>query len=359
MGRTRKKTKLEQLFEKNYFGVKHPGSLGGVDALSKQTGKKPKVVEKWLTLQDTYTLHKPVRYRFKRRKVVVGGIDHQWQLDLVDVSRIAKHNGNHHFILTCIDVLSKYAWAVPLKNKSGDSLVQGFKSILADGRKPLRVQSDQGKEFTNFKFQNHLKSEGITFFTTYNEETKAQICERFNRTLKTKMWKYFTHHDTLRYLDVLPDLMESYNKTYHRSIGMAPVSANRKNQETVWQTLYGKSEPLAKQKFFVGDKVRLSKTRRVFKKGYLPSWTDEIFTVVECRKGSPWVYMVKDDEGQVLEGTFYAEELQKVVKKDRVYKIEAILEERKRGRGVQVLVKWKGYKTPTWINKRDLRAYKR
>ena len=359
MGRAKKKTKLDKLLEKNYFGSKQPGSYGGVDALSRQTRKNPRVVRQWLTLQDTYTLHKPVRHKFKRRKVVVGGIDDQWQMDLVDVSKIAKHNGQHHFILTCIDVLSKYAWAVPLKNKSGDSLVQGFKTILAEGRKPLRVQSDQGKEFTNLKFQDLLKSEGIAFFTTYNEETKAQICERWNRTLKTKMWKYFTHHDTLRYLDVLDDLVRSYNRTYHRSIGMAPIEVNTLNQENVWQRLYGDPEPIKTPKFAVGDRVRLSKSKRPFKKGYLPSWTDELFTVVECRKGSPWVYVVKDDDGFTLRGTFYAQELQKVFKKDNIYKIESILQERRKGRGTEVLVKWKGYKKPTWINKRDLRTYKR
>ena len=359
MGRAKKQTKLEQLLSKSFFGSKQPASFSGINALRKQTGKKTKLVKKWLTQQDTYTLHKPVRQKFKRRKVVVGGIDHQWQIDLVDVSRIAKQNQNHHFILTCIDVFSKYAWAVPLKSKSGQSLVSGFGSILKSGRKPFYIHADRGTEFWNAKFKALLDEHGIKLFATYNDETKAQICERFNRTLKAKMWKYFTHHDTLHYLDVLQDLLDSYNSSHHRSIDMAPNHVNVLNQEIVWQTLYGQPEPPAKQKFFVGDRVRLSKTRRTFWKSYLPNWTDEIFTVFKCRQGNPWVYEVKDDEGQILEGTFYAEELQKVVKKDRVYKIEAILEERKRGRGTKLLVKWKGYKTPTWINKRDLRTYKR
>ena len=89
--------------------------------------------------------------------------------------------------------------------------------------------------------------------------------------------------------------------------------------------------------------MRLSKTKRTFKKGYLPNWTEELFTVVKCIETSPPVYLVKDDHGEILEGTFYAEELQKVIKTNDVYKIETILKKRKKGRKVQYLVKWLGY----------------
>jgi hypothetical protein len=85
--------------------------------------------------------------------------------------------------------------------------------------------------------------------------------------------------------------------------------------------------------------VRLSKAKRTFKKGYLPDWTEELLTVVKCIDTSPPVYLVKDDHGEILEGTFYAEELQKVIKTDDVYKIETILKKRKKRRKVQYLVK--------------------
>jgi hypothetical protein len=78
------------------------------------------------------------------------------------------------------------------------------------------------------------------------------------------------------------------------------------------------------------DRVRLSKAKRTFKKGYLPNWTEELFTVVKCIETSPPVYLVNDDHGEILEGTFYAKELQKVIKTDDVYKIETILKREKR-----------------------------
>ena len=98
--------------------------------------------------------------------------------------------------------------------------------------------TDKGMEFMNRKFQTFLKKHHIRFFTTYNE-TKASIVERFNRTLKTKMWKYFTANNTLKYVDILQKLVKSYNHSRHRSIGMRPVDVNKNNEKIVWQTLYG------------------------------------------------------------------------------------------------------------------------
>jgi hypothetical protein len=102
-------------------------------------------------------------------------------------------------------------------------------------------------------------------------------------------------------------------------------------------------------------RVRLSETKRTFKKGYLPNWTEELFTVVKCIETRPPVYLIKDDHGEILEGTLYSEELQKVIKKDDVYKIERILKKRKRRR-VQYLVKWLGHPDTfnSWIFKQDL-----
>jgi hypothetical protein len=137
-------------------------------------------------------------------------------------------------------------------------------------RKPETFHSDKGTEFTNRKFQALLKKEGIRFFTTQNE-TKASIVERFNRTLKGKMWKYFTANNTLKYMDILQKLVKSYNHSRHRSIGMRPVDVNETNESIVWQKLYGEEpEKPVRFKFDIGDQVRINKTRRTFKKGYLP-----------------------------------------------------------------------------------------
>ena len=105
--------------------------------------------------------------------------------------------------------------------------------IILSVPKSQKMQTDKGKEFLNRQLQDFLKEKGIHHFTTHNEETKSCIGERFSRTLKTRMWRYFSKYQTLRYLDVVQNLVDSYNASYHRSIGMSPVGVNVVNQEDV------------------------------------------------------------------------------------------------------------------------------
>ena len=345
--KNRKKNKKDtstRLLEKAYYNLKHPGSLGGVSALTRATKQKRNKVKEWLSFEDVYTLHKPVRRKFLRRRTIVGGIDHQWQADLIDLQKLKKENAGHVFLLTCIDVLSKHAWVVPLKDKTGATLVRAFQQIFSEGRKPLKLQTDKGTEFKNRVVQKFLRDTNVDFFTTENDDIKAAVVERFNRTLKERMWRYFTKTNSTRYLDVLPDLVRTYNHTFHHSIRRAPSEVNTKNQEDVWYQLYGRNKnKISIPKLKVGDRVRISKTRRVFKKGYLPSWTRELFTVHTVINTSPVTYTIKDDHDEVLKGTFYEQELQKVGDKE-VYQIKAVLDQRrKKGGQREYLVKWLGY----------------
>ena len=348
-------TKWEKLLRKHYYQPRQKGSFTTV-GLKRAVKLKKEKVDGWLKHQDTYTLHKPVKYNFRRRKVIVPGPNHQWQADLVDVSAIKKDNGGYTFLLTVIDVFSKRAWVVPLKNKSASSLVKAFEPLL-ESNSVKYLQTDQGKEFTNKPLQDLLKKHEVHFFTTYNQETKASIVERFNRTLKTKMWKYFTKKNTRTYLNILDDLVFSYNHTYHRSIGMAPMDVSAVNLEDVWQRLY---DPVKRTqpKFFQGDRVRISKAKKTFKKGYLPNWTTEIFTVLKTLRTDPFTYKLVDDKGATIQGTFYEEELQKVgVDKKKLWVIEDVLDEKVVKGKKLVLVKWKGYSDSfnEWIAKASLR----
>lgn len=364
--RKNKQPSSDQWLRRVFYDVKHPGSYGGVDSTfraSKNKKLKRGQVEEWLSHQDTYTLHKPAIRSFRRRRVIVGSIDQQFQADLVDVSKLAKFNDGYRYLLTCIDVLSKFAFAVPLKDKTGKSLVEAFETIFASGRKCKTLQTDKGTEFTNRVFQKFLKDNEVGFFTTHNQEIKAGISERFNRTLKTKMWKFFTANDTLRYIDVLPALVQSYNNSYHRSIKRTPSSVTPLNQEEVWQTLYANDAASMRKgtpKFRTGDRVRITMAKRPFKKGYLPNWTEELFTVARCLQTNPLTYKIRDDHGEVLEGSFYQQELQKVADRD-VYKIESILKTRKRKNKKEYLVKWLGYPDSfnSWILQSQLQTYKK
>ena len=332
-----------------YYDAKRSGGFGGVDRLYKDVKKEGKFnisrtkIKEWLMKQDTYTLHKPIRRHFRRNRVIVGGIDYQWQMDLADMQSMQKFNDGYRYLLVCIDVFSKYAWVVPLKNKTGLSLVEAFK--------PEKIITDQGTEFFNKHFKALLKDEDIELYNTYNE-TKASVVERLIRTLKTRMWRYFTAKKTMRYIDMLPDLVYSYNHSVHRSIKTTPADVTADNEKQVWRTLYDHNDDVkhVKYKFKIGDQVRISKMKRKFEKGYLPNFSKEIFTISKQVPRDPPVYKLRDYDGEELKGTFYDKELQKVIKSDDVYEVE-ILKKRGRGRNVQYFVKWLGYpnKFNSWV----------
>ena len=157
----------------------------------------------------------------------------------------------------------------------------------------------------------------------------------------------------MRYIEVLQDLVDSYNKSKHRSIQKKPINVTQKNEREVWHTLYGEREKEGpvKYKFEVGDQVRISKMKRTFEKGYLPNFSKEIFTVSQQIPRHPPVYKLKDYDQEELSGTFYNEELQKVIKEDDVYEVEKILKTRGKGKNKEVFVKWLGYpaKFNSWI----------
>lgn len=289
---------------------------------------------------------------------MVFSIDEQWVTDLVEVQSLSKYNKGNRYILTVIDVFSKYAWVEPVKSKSGVAVTEAFRKILkrSERRKPQTLQTDDGKEFYNQKFAALLKEYGIHHFSTKGD-TKASVVERFNRTLKERMYRYFTSVNTLSYVPVLQSLVKGYNVSYHRSIGMVP----KKNEREVWNRLYDKRttnstkrKGYARVKFVVGDRVRLNKKS---KKGYLeklPGWTEEVFAISRVIPGLVTTYKIKEIDDTPIGGTFYAHDLQKVtVPDDDLFRIEKVVKRE----GDKLLVRWKGWpdKYDSWIEKKDVK----
>jgi len=323
----------------SYVDPKASGSFGGIQNVRRYGGEV-----KDLARNDPYTLHKSARVRFRRRKTYSKGPGDLFQIDLADLVSISSHNDGHRYLLTCIDVFTKRAWAVPTKTKTGREVSRAFENILTDGYKPNMVQSDKGTEFLNSTFQTMLKQHDIKFYTSENEDIKAAVVERFNRTLKTKMYRYFTVRNTRRYVDVLPDLLHAYNHTYHRSIGMAPVEVDVTNEHLVRARLYPLKPKSYKWKYDVGDRVRITMRRQPFKKGYLGRWSEEIFKIDARLPTVPVTYRLKDLADEAIKGKFYELEIQKVVKSDEDYfDVEEILKTRRRGGRIEYLVKWVEY----------------
>ena len=210
-----------------------------------------------------------------------------------------------------LDLFSKYDWIVPLKDKKGETVTEAFKTIFKEGRKPQYLWTDEGKEYYNKNMKELLEKNGITLYSTENEE-KSSLCERRNCTIKTKMWKQFTVKGNTIYLDILTKILSQYNNTKHSAIKMPPVEVSKKkNQSTLYFNLYGDMEQLsAKPKFRVGDKVRISKyKRKVFDKGYTRNWTEEIFLFDKIQSANPITYRLKDLKNEEIQGSFYEPEL--------------------------------------------------
>ena len=184
---------------------------------------------------------------------------------------------------------------------------------------------------------------------------KAAVVERFNRTLKTKMYKYFTFKNTLRYIDVLQDLVDSYNATYHRSIGMAPNEVNATNEHLVRSRLYPPKKPVVRWQFDVGDTVRITKARHTpFNKGYEQQWTRKLFRVQSRIPTDPPTYALKDMAGEPIKDKFYRFEIQKVDdNRDDHFAIDKILKTKRGAEGkVRHFVSWLGYpsKFNSWVH---------
>jgi len=304
-------------------------------------------------LQIIKELHRPARRQFPRRATVIKGLNDLYQADIVEMIPYAKLNKGYKYILTVIDCFTKVANAIPLRTKSGREVSKAMEKILKEKRM-RHLQTDEGKEYYNREFKLLMKTYSINHFSTHSEK-KASIVERFNRTLKTSMFKNFSLRGSYVWYDVLGKLISEYNNKFHRTIGMKPIQVNTSNEALVLKRIKSNTIPkvdkIPPHIFKIGDKVRISKYKHVFSKGYLPNWTNEVFTIHRIQPTNPETYLLKDSRGELLLGSFYGHEISKSNTGD-VYLVEKVL----RRKGDKVLVRWLGFnkQEDSWISKKDL-----
>lgn len=348
-------TDIDRVLGGVYYDATNPASYGSVTSLYKAV--KPVIpsltfarVRRFLQRQDVYTLHGQLRKRFKRRKTLAKGLNYQLQMDLVDLNSIKGYNNNSRYLLTAIDVFSRKAYVQPLRSKHHNAVLKALERLFKDCPYPKYLQTDQGLEFLSGPVKTYLRDKNIKQFFT-SSDTKSSIVERFNRTLKNRMFKYFTANRTLRYVDKLQDFVQAYNNRVHRSIGIAPNRVNDDNEQDVWDYQYEsymKKYRSVKFAFQVGDTVRISKLNRQFRKGYLPTYNEEYFVIHDRLATSPPTYKLVDQAGDVLVGVFYREELQRVIPTEGEY---TVLKRRKRKGSKESLVHYIGQPAnrDTWI----------
>jgi hypothetical protein len=203
-------------------------------------------------------------------------------------------------------MFSRFAWSIPFKDKTGSSVTAASKSLFRH-RKPITLQSDKGTQFVNTIVQRYLKSQGVGYHTTHNPDIKAAIIGKYNRSLKTRMYKYFAKNNAYSYLDVIDKLLTGCNNSVHSTIGMAPSQVDPSNIYAVWKRLSSLRSkiPQGRVKFRVGDFVRITKEKLKFAKGYEQTHSTEIFRVFKVIEHRPEpVYELTYLHSRPIEGQF-------------------------------------------------------
>lgn len=366
-------TDWKDYLESIYYEPGHPASYSGPTKLYQwvKSNGKYKIgqnrIREWLQVQDTYSLTRGARRKFRRNRVIVKGVDSQWDSDLMDMQNVSKENDGVRYILVMIDIFSRKLWCQPLKDKTGKSVVKAMTAIFAEGRQPLTMRSDRGREYLNKDVQEYLKQLGVHHFTT-NNEPKANYAERVIRTLRQKIFRYTMKKQNYRYVNVLQQLVNSYNRTVHSSLGVTPDSVNKGNEDEVRLNQYLRRKKRTKMKatkrrfrYKVDDTVRISHVRQVFDREITQKWSGEIFKIKSrlFRQDIP-VYRLSDWEGEDVGGTFYQSELQGVrVDENTVFKIEKVLKKRTVAGKKQALVRWLHWpkKYDSWLLLSEVKDY--
>jgi hypothetical protein len=205
--------------------------------------------------------------------------------------------------------------------------------------------------------KNYFKAKEIEKLRSYSTINKAAVAERALRTLKQRLYRYFSRKHTLNWIDILPKIIAGINKTKSSVIGMRPIDVTPKNSQEIWERIFGPyvNRKGKKAKFKIGDTVRMAKDKNVFAKGFLPNYSDEIVQIEGIKRVTPTIYRLKDDAGEVFLTKFYGLELTRTRKDPQtVYRIEEILKERKRRGKKEYLVKFIDYPQPEWIKEIDI-----
>lgn len=336
----------------------HPGGLSSLYRLYTEVKKLNKNVtvedvKKYLKSDLTYTLHYPARRKWKRNRIIVSQPNELGQADLCDMRNLSDSNSGYKYILTYIDCFSKIGLAKPLMSKTQKEVASALDQLLKE-HWVSRLQVDKGKEFANKLCKETAAANGTYLFFTLSSDIKASICERWNRTLKAKMYRYFTLNGTRRYINVLSHFVNDYNRSIHRSIQMRPIDVNEKNAKIVFNRLYPGFETerklreyisrqdTSKSKFKTGEVVRKRYYLSPMEHRYLPNYSDRYYVVKAVVKGYPnYKYkLVTYEDNSPLQGTFYEEELESVIVNE--HRVEVVDRRKRRGRE-ELLLHYIGY----------------
>ena len=282
-----------------------------------QPGAFTRKIAKYLRKNETHSLHKPRRKKFKRRRIIVYYPYQIVQMDLIEMRNISGSNYGYNYVLLAIDCFSKKIWMRKLKTKTGKETADAIKSIIeAMESTPQTVIFDEGLEFYN-KYVNLLFQQYNIHCYSIRTSTKAGAAERANRTIKSMLWKYFTEFHTKRWVDQISKIQDVYNNTYHSTIKRTPNEVTWANRKEVFKVMFPEIHDRVKCKLREGDKVRVAIKKTIFEKGYTQNWSKEIFTIKKIlQKGGVCWYKIADQSGKLYSKSKYYYDLNLVARND-------------------------------------------
>ena len=364
------KNRISNKINRIYTNPINPGSFSGLENLYEQVRKKyPGItkndVRQFLEGNRTYTLFKPRLIKYKRSKFVPAGFLTDLQVDLGDFQTLAKKNSGFRYLLVAVDVLSRRVFTSPVRSKTGLEMKNSFEKLFSQmPYLPQQIFSDRGMEFESKEMLGYYKDKGIEKFKARASEIKAGVAERMIKTIKQRLYRYFSEKNTTNWIDVLPKITDAINNSVCRITGKRPIDINPENASSIWEKVYGtyvrgvatnSKKKTKSNKFLPGDKVRISRAKPIFEKGYLPTFSDEIFTVNSKSRANPDHFQLKDYKEEPIHGRFYAPELLKVrVDEETTYRIEKVLKKRTKKGKKEMLVKFIGYPENYWILSSDI-----
>jgi transposase InsO family protein len=340
----------------NYIKPSHPtafSSAGNIQRFyRKTTGRKltTQAIDNELAKVDTVSLHKETKKVKHRNPFFIYCLRQQIQMDLVEVSEKADDNDGVTFLLTAIDTFSKKAWIEVMENKTAETSLIAIKKVLSQIDPPaLSIFFDRGSEFTNKLVAKYLTEKNIKIIHPLSD-MKAPIIERFNRTIQDLLYRYMTENETYRYIDVLPQLLTTYNNRGHRTLKyLTPNQAEKpENSERVVNALNEHYEKFIrlnqKPKYSVGQTVRISIAKGKFSRGYNERFQREHFKIIEVKTRQPIpMYIVQSlDNNEILPAAFYGGELEPIDISEGVFKGTAIKSRTHKGK-LQHLMHWRDY----------------
>lgn len=296
-------------------------------------------------------LYKPVRINYPRRRIELKSINDQLQIDLADMNLLKKDAKNYAYFLCAVNPFTKKVYTRALFSKKAKEVSNAVESVLKESKIKFKLLfHDKGTEFYNSNMTELLKKYNMKQYSTYTR-IKASHCERMIRTIKTILYKGMEFEGSNNWVPLLPIVTKTINSTPHSRLKIIPNKVTTKDEDTL-RKIYSTPRVInRKTKFQISDKVRISNPPIIFRRAFYPYWSPEIYTIVQINYKIPHIYRLADYEGNILQRTFYEQELQKTRYPD-IWLIERILQER----NGKCKVRWLNFSAAhdSWVNCKEI-----